>query len=314
MTTLHDLRRALAFGGLVAILVFSGFGDDTGPKLTFTSETGLAFIYGEAEEIVYKSQNGTDLLSLLVYPIPPGLGAYIGLEARWRDSFLARIRMESAWPLMSGNLTDDDWGYGVPSTSAPEIHSDSKAYLTNWLHGELEFGFPDSRLPSSVETLFGLSFRQMSWEGWDAIQTPGTTDYPTGEIFGYVIDYRQNWYIPWIGMTISHQNTASILAASFRFSPWTHVVGRDVHMARPIPTTFIDVMHGGVMISGGLRGKIRLTGNLWLTGKLSFDYCSGARGDTFIYLVGSPTVNQYANTGGAALSLFSSYLGFSIHP
>jgi hypothetical protein len=85
-------------------------------------------------------------------------------------------------------------------------------------------------------------------------------------------------------------------------------------MARPVPATFIDVMSGGMMFSGGLGGKVRLSGKLWLTGKLSFDYCSGARGDTYVYEVGNSTVSHYANTGGVAFSLFSTYLGISTNP
>ncbi|OHD80568.1 MAG: hypothetical protein A3J97_01090 [Spirochaetes bacterium RIFOXYC1_FULL_54_7] len=312
--TSDEIRKAMFFFTFLLLLALDGFGDDLIPRLTFTSETGLAFIYGEAEEIVYKSPSGTDLLSLLVYPVPPGLGAYVGMEARWRDSILTRIRLETAWPLMSGNLTDDDWGYDTPSTGEPDVHSDSTAYLTSWVHGDLEFGFPDNRLPITVETLFGFTFRQMAWEGWDALQNPGTTDYPTGEISGYIIDYRQTWLIPWIGFSLGHKESATILAVSLRFAPWMSVVGRDVHMARTEPTTFVDVMSGGVMVSGGLRGEIRLADNIWLAGRISLEKFKGARGDTFIYEVGSPIETQYPNTGGAALILFSSYLGFSIHP
>lgn len=307
-------RNALIFIALLLLCVFTGSGDDSIPRLRFSNETGLAFIYGEAKEIVYKSQSGTDLLSLLVYPIPPSLGAFVGMEARWRDSILARIRLETAWPLLSGNLTDDDWGYGNLSTNEPDVHSDSTAYLTSWLYGEFVFGFPDTSQASLVETLFGLTFRQMSWEGWDAIQIPGTLEYPSGEIFGYVIDYRQTWLIPWMGLAIGQQKPGTIVSASFRFSPWMYTIGRDVHMARTTPTTFIDVMSGGVMISGGFRGEKRLADDFWLVGKLSFDYCSGSRGDTFSYEVGSSVTTRSTNTGGAAMSLFSTYLGFSIHP
>ena len=299
---------------MLLFVAIPGFGDDGASSWTFTSETGLAFIYGEAKEIVYKSSSGTDLLSLLVYPIPPSLGVYVGMEGRWRDALLARIRLETAWPLSSGNITNDDWINVSSVLSEPDVHSDSTAYMTSWLHGELEFGFPDSKLPATMETLFGLTFRQMSWEGWDALQTPAPSEYPTGKIPGFVIDYRQTWLIPWMGLSLGHQKADSIFTASFRFSPWMYVVGRDVHMARPEATTFIDVMSGGVMFSGGLAGEIRLTGNLWLTGKATLEYGSGARGDTFVYTVGTPGMTQYTNTGGSALSLLSSYLGFSVHP
>jgi outer membrane protease len=235
------------------------------------------------------------------------------VEGRWRDSLLARIRLETAWPLASGNITNDDW-LSVPSSNDPEIHSDSTGYLKYWLHGELELGFPEGRQPSHVETLFGLTIRQMSWEGWDAYQVSGIPEYSVGAIPGYVIDYRQTWLIPWMGLNIGSQKPASAITASIRFSPWMHVVGRDVHMARPVPATFIDVMSGGMMFSGGLGGKVRLSGKLWLTGKLSFDYCSGARGDTYVYEVGNSTVSHYANTGGVAFSLFSTYLGISTNP
>lgn len=316
MKALYDSRKSIPFLIVLILVAIPGYGDDGASPWTFSSETGMAFIYGEAKEIVYKSSSGTDFLSLLVYPIPPSLGVYVGMEGRWRDTFLARIRLETAWPLMSGNSTNDDWLNVSSVLYEPDVHSDSTAYLTSWLHGELEFGFPESKLPATVETLLGFTFRQMSWEGWDAFQVSAIPEYSVGEIPGYVIDYRQTWFIPWLGLSLGHQKGDSIFTASFRFSPWMYVVGRDVHMAREDtkPKTFIDVMSGGVMLSGGLAGEIRLTGNLWLTGKATLQYCSGARGDTFIYTVGTPGMTQYLDTGGSVLSMFSSYLGFSVHP
>lgn len=307
-------RKGLSVFVLLLVIVTAGFGDEELVSWSFASETGLTFVYGEAKEIVYKTSSGTDLLSLLVYPVPPSLGAYVGMEGRWRDTLLARIRLETAWPLSRGNLTDEDWSYGNLSTNEPNVRSDSTAYLTSWLHGELELGFPDKKYPATVETLLGLSFRQMSWEGWDALQIPPPDDYPTGNIYGYVIDYRQTWLIPWIGLSIGQHNPASVLVATFKFSPWMYVVGRDVHMARPKPLTFIDVMNGGVMFSGALRSEIRLVGKLWLAGEISLDYISGARGDTYTYELGSSIPVAYKNMSGAALTLFSSYLGFAIHP
>ena len=52
--TSDEIRKAMFFFTFLLLLALDGFGDDLIPRLTFTSETGLAFIYGEAEEIVYK--------------------------------------------------------------------------------------------------------------------------------------------------------------------------------------------------------------------------------------------------------------------
>lgn len=308
-----DNHKALL---LLLLLCFGypGFGEDAIPPLTFTSDTGLVFVYGESKELVYKSSSGTDLLSLLVYPIPPSLGAYIGIEGRWRDSILGRLRLETVLPLTSGIITNDDWIYGSSFSDEPDVQSDSVAFMTGWIRADFELGFPTTNGPFLFETLVGIRYRQISWEGWDAYQISVIPDYNVGAIPGYVIDYRQTWLIPWMGLTIGEQKPASIIAASIRFSPWMYVVGRDVHMAREEPTTFIDVMSGGLMISGGLKGKIRLTGGLWLTGTISFDYCSGPRGDTYIYTVGSSAVSHYTDTGGAAFSMVSAYVGISIDP
>ncbi|MDX9956927.1 MAG: omptin family outer membrane protease [Spirochaetia bacterium] len=314
MTSACGIRKLMVFFALLFFSVLGAFSDDALPQLTFTSESGMAFVYGKAEEIVYKSTSGTDLLSLLVYPIPPSLGAYIDMEARWRDSLLARIKLETVWPLTSGNLTDDDWIYVSSVSDDPDVHSDSEAYLTSWIRGDFEIGTPENKPPFLVETLFGLTYMQMTWEGWDALQDPGTVDFPDGVISGYVIDYRQTWLIPWIGLSVGHQKPVSIFMASIRFSPWMYVVGRDVHMARPIPTTYIDMMSGGIMISGSLSGEFGLADNFWLVSRLSLDHCSGSRGDTIAYEVGDLNMDRYANTGGAAMNLFSMYLGFSVHP
>ena len=207
-------RKVVALVFVLLFGVFNVFGDDTYPQLTFTTETGLIFTSGKAEEMVYKSSTGTELLSLLVYPIPPGIGVYVGIEARWRNSLLARIQLETAWPFVTGNLTDDDWVDVSYFSDDPDIHSDSTAYLTGWQNADFVLGFSDDSDVSRIETLLGLTYRQISWEGWDAIQVSSGIAYLL--LPGQVIDYRQIWLIPWLGLSIGNRKVKSDLDFSFK--------------------------------------------------------------------------------------------------
>jgi outer membrane protease len=312
MTPVYEIRKPMVVLILLLFSVFDGISDDAPSRLTFTSETGLAFVYGKAEEIVYKSSSGTDLLSLLVYPVPPSLGAYAGIEARWRDSYLARVRLETAWPLTTGNLTDDDWIYVSSISDEPDVHSDSTAYLTGWYHADFIFGFFEHSNFSRIETLVGLTTTQMHWEGWNARQVATALGYSSGIYKGQVLDYRQTWIIPWFGFAVKNENRQSTVDFSLRLSPWMRAEGRDIHILTG--KTYVDVMHGGVMLAAVLGASRRLTGSVWLAGNISADLVRNVRGDTFEYENGTSNTNTYSNMAGAALTMFSCYMGFSIHP
>jgi outer membrane protease len=312
MTLVYQIRKPMLFFTVLLFFFADGFGDEALPQLTFTSETGLAFVYGKAEEIVFKSANGTDLLSLLVYPIPPGLGAYAGMEANWRDSVLARIRLGTAWPLTSGNLTDDDWINVSSFYNEPDIHSDSTAYMTGWYHADFMLGVFDRSNFSKIETLVGMTSRQMHWEGWDARQEATAPGYSSGTYKGQVLDYRQTWFIPWFGFAVKSEKEHSIVDFSLRLSPWMRVEGRDIHLLTG--RTYVDVMHGGVLLAAGLGASRRLTGLVWLTGSFSAELARNVRGNTYEYENGTLNTNTYLNMAGAALTMLSCYMGISIHP
>lgn len=314
MTASWDLRKAVPFLVYLLFVVFCASGDDAIPSWTFNSESGLVFVYGEAEEIVYKTSSGTDLLSLLVYPVPPSLGVYVGMEGRWRDFMLARIRLETAWPLKSGNITNDDWINVSSFLEDPDVHSDSIAYMTGWIRADFELGFPGRDGPFLIETLIGLRYRNIAWEGWDAYQV--SSIYSTKFINGQVLDYRQTWVIPWIGLASGYETGNFLISFSFRLSPWMHVVGRDIHTARfPDPaTTYIDDMRGGSMLATALKFEWKIARTGWLVTDLSVDHAKNARGTTFSYANGTSVENIYKNGAGASSTILSAYLGLKVRP
>jgi outer membrane protease len=281
-------------------------------SLPWSASTGLLFVGGQADEIVYKYASGSDLLSLLIYPVPPAIGAFIDLSLPLPGAFTLVTRMETAWPLWSGIMTDDDW-FTVPSVgNEPQVHSDATAYLTAWLLAEVWLACRLVDGPVSLDVLAGLRYRQMSWEGWDAYQISSISGYTQGSILGYVIDYRQNWIIPWLGFSGSFTSATLIMDFALRLSPWLHVRGRDVHRAREPLRTFIDVMYGGFAFSPAWSTRVRLADRLWLLASLSIDIAGDARGDTFVFTNGFSGHSRYDDTGGASYILWNALLGLQV--
>jgi len=249
--------------------------------LALKAGVGTLFTIGSATEQVFKAKrsdaNGNDLLSLLSYPTPPSIGAWVDLSLVLDPLFEIRLAADAAWALTTGKLTDDDW-IDISSTNSPNVHSDSIALQTALVNGRLEFVFP-LRTGNWVFTpMIGVALRHGSWEGWDVAEVNYTTNPATKiALYGQIYDFRQFAFIPHIGMEARWKLPGIQLYALTRFSPFVMIEARDIRFRNS--KTYLGTPNGGFMVQPTLGSLIELGNGFGLDILVEYRILKDARGN-----------------------------------
>jgi outer membrane protease len=260
-------------------------------------DLGTGVVWGQATELVLRDGTYDNSVSRLQWDLPPALVIRASADWPWADWTSTRIEAETAIPLKTGIMVDEDWETGSTVDDLVYGHSSSTAELKSRWAARLEQAF----------TWNGIRFLgggRVMYTSWDAVG--GTYDYSyvgsssqhnqheTGDLpTGTAITYQQTWLMPYVGVEHTWDNQDSSLTVTLRGFPWAICWDVDDHVLRDI--TFDDLMHGGWYGQGSV--ELAVPGE-WQWGfRLSGEMTWGAAGDTLEKDSGSSTT--YANTAGA---------------
>ena len=255
----------------------------------------FGFLYGQAEEIVYKDANSDVYMSELLWDLKPLF--YAGLKASFgprnyfdKSGFFINGSIKFGFPLNTGNMEDRDWQYPDNSLTNFSCHDlVSLSSITAGLSAGYSFRVANFL---SIGAYLDFLFMQQSWSASDGYYQylkvdkfnniePGqvwTDDIPKEYLTGEIINYKQDWFIfaPFV-LIKGRVNHLLSLEAFFGYSPLIYCSDRDLHVQRGI--TYRDNTSFGHFLSAG--GSIIISPLYYMDLFLTFSYknISGSRGD-----------------------------------
>lgn len=294
------------------------------PEVTMGASGGI--ISGETLETVY-SQN--KMISKLVWPLDPV--AVLGLDARlvWKNAFGLVASATLGIPGNAGTLTDSDFLNVTENGSTSRTHySEHEARLNNYASIDLaaswRFTLPArglaSRKPITITPLAGIRYSSIKWTGSNGYYQYGTqtggiyTEWSAGmpktSLSGKVIEYRQTYFAPIAGVSITVPVGPSFgLEASFTGSPAVWCNDLDEHLLTG--TDYYDYVSGGYLLEPKASVFWAPTDTVSLFAAGSLTRIRGLRGttDAVDASTGSTTSYGKENGGGVEYSSWSLRLG-----
>lgn len=259
-----------------------------------TVEVGISYLQGTAYELVLRDGTYDDPISRLTWPIPPSGLLEIRAGLPWTTWTKTSLALSGITPGVVGTMVDEDWRIG----SLAYGRSTHEAYLTAHWSARAEQSFYWGPFSPSV----GGLYRWMTWEGWNGegayTDSGGVTDEVT--FTGLIIAYRQQWYIPYVGLSWTLQGKDWKLTPQVRYSPYTWCFDMDNHKyARTDNRTyddkdFLDQTRGGMYLQGELEVAFS-GGEEWEWGvRGGGELAWGAIGDTI-------TTFSYQSSSGSTI-------------
>ncbi|MHC6203632.1 omptin family outer membrane protease [Breznakiellaceae bacterium SP9] len=304
------------------------------PKGAYTEEplgsyalsvsTMAGFLYGHAEEIVYKDAVSDDYLSELLWDLKPlwFYGAAIDVYKAnpledW--GFFAGLNVKYAIPRRSGTMEDRDWqAVGHRSLTNYSAHD---AFVDELLFFTVSTGTSHPLFSVFALRLFAeFSYRSISWDAkngyWQYASQQGG-DYnawdpslPKNNVSGKVISYEQLWIMAAPGLALLADFYPFTADLSFRLSPLIYGVAKDTHWLRAL--RFDDYVSGGLLIEPQLTLSLDLSEHRRLSWYTAYRYLRGARGESYLKYDNS---NQWfqngSNAGGAGYAFWDCGLSFA---
>ena len=253
----------------------------------------VGFLYGQAEELVYKDSKTNQYLSELLWDLKPliysGVAADFGpVDPFGRHGFISAFSFKLGLPLKAGIMEDRDWEHPQYDYQTKYSRHDTYFQIPVVL-ADLSAGY-SWRLTNilAVGAYGELSYMRFSWSGKNGytqypedISRPWSADLPKESVNGKIIQYTQNWFILSPGVSLNY-NLSSLfsLGGNFSYSPLIYGANKDEHLQRRI--TFHDYLYFGHYFNGG--GHVTFSPRQKIDFNLSFTYrhITGSRGDTYV--------------------------------
>jgi outer membrane protease len=283
-------------------------------KMSFSISPAAGFLYGHAEEIVYRYPNRDLYTSELLWDLKPlfyaGLAADLGPANPFRQhGFIASLSFKYGLPLRTGIIENRDWlNHRIDHYTHYSRH---EAHSRGAFFAGISAGYS-----FCLNNFFALgvysefSYMRLSWSAWNGyVQHPPfdlfdnypkwSDSLPKTELSGEVIRYTQNWFILAPGLSLKWKASPYfLLMGNINYSPLIYCFARDDHILRNI--TFLDYLYFGHYLKGSGDFIFYPAKNLDLSLSLSYKSISGTRGDAY---VGNTRYRQSAGAGFSALGL-----------
>jgi outer membrane protease len=306
-----SIKKFVFFVIITALFLVSA-GAET-RKMSWSISPTLGFLYGHAEELVYKFPDRDLYLSELLWDLKPLF--YIGLAADYgpndpfkHGGFTAALSIKYGLPLKTGVIENRDW--------VNYEHNYLTHFSTHDLYSRGAFFFDISagyswQLSNNLAFLaYGeFTFKHLFWSGWNgyyqyspggAFAPPWNDTLPKVELNGEVIRYIQNWFILAPGFSLNWKpHPLFSFSGSFSYSPLIYCRARDDHLVPPA-RTFHDYLYFGHYFKGNGELIFSTTENIDLSLNLSYTHISGTRGDT---RTSGIIIRQIAGAGYSAFGL-----------
>jgi len=301
---------------LVIITIFclsSAFAENGSEASGFSLSPLVGFLYGKADEIVYRDALLDYYVSHLIWDLKPL--SYVGISAGFgplspfsKNGFTANLSLKAGLPFVTGKL--EDWDWMNFDFDFPTHFSFHDTYSMGTVLADLSAGYSlrfNNYLSLSVYGEF--SYMYLSW-----VAQNGYTQYPDIKLQasyppwddslekyylnGRVIEYLQNWFILSPGISLKFRAVPVFsLEGAFNYTPLIYCADRDWHILRNV--VFFDYLFFGHYFSGSGKLTIFPDKNVSFFLSASYRNISDSRGFTTI---GS---DIYTDTAGAGYSAYS---------
>ncbi|MFP3089799.1 omptin family outer membrane protease [Treponema sp. TIM-1] len=286
----------------------------------------FGFLYGQVEELVYKTTDGDTLLSQLTWDIKPLFlwGFSLDVNRRYpleKLGFVSNLTARFSFPAQTGIMEDRDWQAPGDGLS----HFSSHNNYTHWATLiELKAGISVPLLSRMLFKFYGgFNYMYYSWTALDGysqygteiapgVYTPWTENIPKVFQYGPVISYTQNWFIltPGISFYIPYRFFAATI--DFQISPLIICLDEDHHPLRNPPLQFNDYMFGGIFLEPSGEFIFSLHEKIALSAFISYRFIKGPRGLTIIKDLTNNITLRDNNKAGTAYSALNGGLSLKI--
>ena len=304
------IRKICILVILACIFSFKTIGAQTNQGFSLFPITG--FLYGQSEELVYKSAATNQYRSELLWDLKPlfyfGLGAEFAPVNPFRHrGFSISAHLKFGLPHDTGIIENRDWN----NNHNDDFTNYSRHYafmLASYL-ADINAGYSWRLNNFMFLRLFGeFSFMYFSWAARD-----GYYQFPPGSssvnVYGDVIRYLQTWFIISPGISLGLRISPALsLEGIFSYSPLIFSFNRDDHTLKNV--TYWDNLSFGNYFNFGSRIVISPTERFDLILSAFYRRIRGTRGDTQIDNGSFVTLHQ--NIGGAGYSALDISLALRI--
>jgi outer membrane protease len=314
------------FSVFVCLTLCPPLGAGTFPY-TLSTSPQFGFLYGQGEELVYRSGNSDTLLSELLWDFKPLLYGGIKLEFARRNplegfGFFGTASVKFGLPMRTGVMEDRDWQGRQPETLTN--YSKHNALSSGVLILDLTAGpsIPAGSILAFRPSL-GFSYTRYSWIGQDGYYrygqqlSDGTTaplkdSDPAFPMTGPVISYSQDWFCIPAGFSVQimpDRLFSGILW--FYIGPVFKFLGMDEHHAKL--SQYRDETKEGYFLEPGGEFRFNPGKNLSLRIYGSWRRLTAKpHGESYARRSGGDKWTFQGNTAGGICYVIDLGLGFEI--
>ncbi|MDR0387643.1 MAG: omptin family outer membrane protease [Treponema sp.] len=304
----------------------AGFGKDS--RFGFSAGARAGALYGQSEEIVYRSPQSPDYYSQLLWDIKPMVYAGADLsftvnEFRNVPGFYTNLSFKAGIPLRSGIMEDRDWMNPL-DYSILTNYSASNNYITRAFLADLALGVSiplkyRDRIFAFLKLGGAVSYMYFDWiarDGYTQYDRAGGWDPadPKDPLYGDQVEYYQHWLAvsPGIAVTVPIRSRW-LIEFSLNVVPgliWCWALDQHLGYERYLqnhpmedqnhPTEFQDRPVGGILLEPGLEVSYAFNERLALAGAVSYRHIQNSRGDNRDRRIGGAYSPWIPNTAGAA--------------
>ena len=302
------------------------------PEVFFSVSGGI--IAGEAREFVYSDSK---VLSDLEWPMHPVYSFGIATSLEWQAGFKIGVSLSAGLPGESGTFKDSDFA-NLPESSAKTHYSQHDGYLEHAIEADVSVSWnfpvpvngPASSQKIGFEPSIGFKYMVYKWTGRDGYKqyppeiakpyTEWSDDTDKTPMYGTVIAYQQQYWIPVAGITMSLPvKDKFFVSLSAEGSPYIWCTAVDNHIkltGTSKPDEFYDIMEGGFMVEPALALEWRMSEktSVHLDGR--WTWIAALHGNTYNRYTMSNTIfttyESNGDGGGASLNAVKITLGIKM--
>lgn len=287
--------RAVGIGSFLLMLVSLSIPAVSEASHPRSVHLGMSHHFGRAFELVYADSYQEVLLSELLWDIPSTISADVKISYPVGKSTVLTVSAASAWLSLPGEMTDTDYFSPDSSTVSDEYPfkhwSRSDAYILAASIAELRITEQQGRF-LGFHGGFEYQFWEWSDAAWEYIYFRDSLNgYEYGTFDGKnAVDYRQHFFIPYVGLSTSYTAGSIKLEHSLSFSPSVIAYATDDHHLRDPPIRFEDFAPKGMYLSLESSLGKQLGDTIGITVTCRARWIPAARADTRLSQEGSTPV------------------------
>jgi outer membrane protease len=297
---------------------------DTSFPYALSLFSSVGFLYGRAEEILYKYPGETVQLSQLLWNTKPLFyyGAALDfsqIRPLEKPGLFSSLSLKFGFPGKTGSIEDRDW-----LTPQDELtnYSLSDNYTDHALLFDLVLGLSLPLMSRwQIKLFWSFSWMSFLWTGRDGyMRYSPNANIPLDDsvketpLYGPSIVYAQEWFLTSPGLAVAISFFSRFRAAlSFQISPWMACLARDNHVMRSLE--FRDYVYGGLYLEP--RGDFVFSFREYfeLSLYVAYRYLKGGRGESYGRNTGSGGTDLFqkgAEEAGMGWYALDSGLSFKV--